>query len=213
MNQVAGLIVNCPHCNNLYRVPYLIPVSFNAGKLWSDGYNSSRPECKLPGISRCDTCLNYFWVNFNYLPLAHSSLTKNNLPVNLPYTRRLNAYELAEVIGGHTFKNPGTESYLRKLLWWTINDNHRCNGHPEVDTSMISLFEENLESLINKNPRQSPEDLLQLAEIYRELNQLNQAREWLNLVKSPSLEKFVSQMSLKIDEMDSRVFLLGKTVL
>ena len=129
-----------------------------------------------------------------------------------PHTRRLNAFELAEVITSHSFNNPGTETYLRKLLWWTINDIYRFNSNLEVETSMKSLFEENLESLIYKNPPQSPENHLQLAEIYRELNQFNQARQCLHLVKSPSLEKFVNQMNLKIDEMDNRVFLLGRTV-
>lgn len=195
-----------------YRVSFSKAGTENSGDLWSDGYNSSDPACVYPMITRCDRCLHYFWIRSDYQNIRNSTPKIISMLPEFPHTRRLNAFELAEVITSHSFNNPGTETYLRKLLWWTINDIYRFNSNLEVETSMKSLFEENLESLIYKNPPQSPENHLQLAEIYRELNQFNQARQCLHLVKSPSLEKFVNQMNLKIDEMDNRVFLLGRTV-
>jgi hypothetical protein len=209
-------IIQCPGCEQKYRNKSVVYWLDREGKIWSDGYKSNDIANEFPLITRCDECYDYFWISdagilrstksrLFCLALNHIEVSGKN---NFQCVRKLTPEEYAEAIAIKKYRNQEEERYLRTNLWWAINTPFR-NGKPaEISPELNPLFEENLETLIYKTPADSPENLLLLAEIHRELGLFNEAKQYLDHVTGNKYRKRIFKMNEKIKSQDKRVFLV-----
>ena len=186
----------------------------HAGTSWSDGYRSNDITYEIPLITRCDECFTYFWISPVTHPLSRY-LKKVRIvlkPIEISNEnkfqclRKLTPEEYAEVLALKKFNSPEEEKYLRTHLWWMINEPRRNDNPGEISPDLQALFEENLETLIYRTTPESPEEILILAEMYRELGQFSEAENCIVRLKSGHFKHLTSKMWQKIAEKDRRVF-------
>lgn len=204
----------CPACEQKFRNKSVIYWFDQAGKFWSDGYRSNDIAHEIPLITRCDECFVYFWIAPVHKPLSINSkmvrmeLNPLDLSGNIRFkqVRKLTTEEFAEALALKKYEDQEEEKYLRKHLWWAINHPKRQEVPDEVSPELHSLFEENLETLIYKTPPESHENLIELAEMNRELGLFNESEKFLNRIVNGYSRDLVLKMREKIEMKNKMVF-------
>lgn len=77
------------------------------------------------------------------------------------------------------------EIYLRKRLWWFINDTIRNNEQEEIPESLINTNRENLGKLLQILSDKKSEHIIMKAEIYRQLGDFNKAINYISNMPIP----------------------------
>jgi hypothetical protein len=214
---ITATLPSCPVCNTNYRKQSVICWLNREYEVWSDGYRNLDISHEFPMITRCDVCFNYFWVRNSRKPgykvpgdlkLGINRVESKEMDKHLRI-RNLTPEELADTLALKVYRDQDEERYLRFNLWWTINSIHR-NGHTEeISPEIQEIFNENLETLIYKTSPDSPENLIILAEMYRELGQFKDASKRLDLLGGTLSGVAVSlKMRQKIAQGDKKVFLI-----
>jgi len=209
-------IIQCPNCEQVYRNKSVIYWLENEKKIWSDGYMENDIKQEFPLIMLCDECYDYFWIKgmgkSKHPGPGVKRLALNKVEVSGKYDflniRKLTPEEYAEAIAMKKYRNREEERYLRTNLWWAINAPFRSGGPDDISPERYPLFEENLETLIYKTPADSPENLLVLAEICRELGLFSKSEKYLNQLPVKSYKPVIIKMKEKIINKEKKVFQL-----
>jgi hypothetical protein len=204
-----GEIINCPSCKETFLKQDLISGNTFGGIYFSDGKNHFPMLPDLPQFACCETCHAFFWlkdVPYKELPRSYGS---EEIPAgeDIPYIQQPSAEEFAEAITLKCYRNPEEEEYLRRHLWWELNNKFR--GGRKGEMADQTLFVENLKALIRLKQSAEPQDLLMLAEMHRELGLFDEALELLKNVKEDRLKSIVRQFREKIKQKDRMVFRLN----
>lgn len=209
-------VIMCPACEQKFRNKSVIYWFDQDGIQWSDGYRSNDISHEIPLITRCDECYSYFWIAPVHKPLSlRSKLVRLELnPLNISPgqqfrpVRKLTPEEFAEVLAMKNYKGAEEEIYLRKHLWWTINDQHRKKLAEVFPPDLQAMFEENLETLIFKTTPDCHENCTEIAEMHRELGQFSEAEKYLNRIKNGKGGILAGKIRQKVAENDRKVFMV-----
>ena len=207
-------VIKCPACKQYFRNKSAIYWFDEVGTYWSDGYRSNDITHIIPQITRCDECFAFFWISpvtsppYQHSKRAGMALKPLDLSGEIKYQhlRKLTPDEYAEVLALKIFNSPEEEKYIRTHLWWSINEPQRTTNPEEISPDLQALFEENLESLIYKTIPGSPDEIMTLAEMYRELGQFSEAENCIARINNGDFKTFKVKMRQKIAEKDRRVF-------
>lgn len=202
-----GEIIRCPFCNAAYLMQTLVSGNTFGGMCFSDGQHFYPMLPETPQITRCDTCLNFFWLED--IPVVENT-PENSDGVEFPYVRWPSAEEYAEMLSLHFYRNAEEEVYLRMHLWWVFNNRLRGEqkragtDHPSTEP----FYEENLKAILRLKLVEEPKDFLMLAEIHRELGLFDEALDLLKRNKVDNLKDVARQIKEKIIQKDRYAFML-----
>ena len=206
----------CPRCGQGYIKRTLVSGNTFGGRLWSDGKAEYPMMPDFPVITRCDHCLNYFWVNGSQDlddPLSHqrrAGLVRDDIlsSEEMPFVRFLTVDEYADALMRRKYKGARQHKQLRMLLWWAINDTVRDDHRSDILPEYTDYFEENLETLIRLSPTEGAENLLLQAEMHRELGLFGEALSYLSMIRDEEYQPIVVKMKDQIARRNRNVFLL-----
>jgi len=215
MTTLRTQILACPHCQNkMYTIGVMSYIIRNS-EVFSDGkVISDPPRPSEKNILICNSCYQAFWKDdallnddnkedINELPEANSP---SDLFPGFEADHKLKrASYYAELLDSGFASTKVREVYLRKKLWWFLNDGFRYNHKSTIEDSKI-IFEDNLKKLIEIfEPINKEEQLLQI-EMYRELGDYGNAFNLLENLKGMNNNAAFLQIQQAVKEKVSTVF-------
>ena len=215
-------VYRCPHCTA--KVYASVPSNYPppTGEIYSDGFFFSptyQPFQKLVMHCYSQRQSNFFWLE----TVNRTDVSDHPKPV-APLA--LADYCLALTVQGltNTFEK---ELYVREHIWW--NFNHRQRNGSFYDQSKKwgkaslydnqnylcltsherSIWQNNLERLLEMYDEFEESDCLKMAEIYRELTDFDSCMSLLNCLIDTPYSRYAGQIALKCEIGDVRVFSIG----
>ncbi len=241
MTTFDQIVVKCPHCSTLMMDYELISYTTHGSSTYfSDGKNDEVPSMEdASGIGICVACKKPFWRSESKLPADQIDWKRmDNLP-NVMDTlslimifdeqgkeRQIMFYK--ELLEQDFAKTEWQEFYLRKHLWWSINDIIRHLGgwtqarslrelkailsHRRTCKKLFRKYDgllvQNLDRMIFLYIISADVDLLYLANMYREKGKFQKAMEILSK-EGVQKGKTYSQLQRKISRKNHFVFKLS----
>lgn len=189
-------VIACPYCRAPARVPTMSSISFSYGSAWSDG---TTWWALVPGpmpIARCRACERCyvrdraetidevdFWDEEGSMRIRQEWR-------NAPYTEEPTEEECFTALArADVADDPDLEFALRFVAWHAYNHPYRREPAPgeELNPPMSAASRANLEAIVARTPLETDADRLQRAELLRQLQQFDAARELLEAVRDPKL--------------------------
>ncbi len=237
MTTFRPCILKCPQCKSNMSSYELTSYTVHNSVVYSDGKVISSSSGMLDHlILICSECYAAFWKDDAVLEDDNLNNSYGELPEakdfhDLPfafdsdYSSKLAIYfsELLEKGFANTVKR---EVYLRIKLWHLLNNSKRNdagkfysklfkkNKEPEFKRGELSreadnLFKANLNRLIDIYKPENDDELLMLAEMYRELGNFSQALLLLDEVENISNNNAYKKIKLASKRKQSRVIKLN----
>ena len=199
------IFYKCPFCPALYKETSIMSSNNFFDVSYSDGYSDSVPR---PGLTKCKACTKFFWISqatrLGEVDFAGVN-AEEGLVSYIEGCRRitpaewrsatsfseLNTVEFLSAIDEGSATIEKEELYLRKNLWWKMNDAFRClkpgtrakRGHPR--------FTENLERLLVLLQKENDQDhgaaeihTIMKAEVLRQLRDFKKSLALLISIKT-----------------------------
>ena len=124
------LIVSCPNCHGLVRVPTLASGNTFGATQWTDGKLEAPMLPSTPAITKCSGCGRYYWIDdapveAEIEPGGASPESERSEYREAPELHQLTEQEYLEAIEAGLADDPDKEAYLRREAWWVNNDRFR----------------------------------------------------------------------------------------
>ena len=206
-------VVACPHCGALEKHQTLLSGNTFGAVMWSDGKQLAPMLPVPPGVARCHSCRNCYWLEeaaMIGLVSGWSEEDENSNPewVNAPEVREPSTREYHAAIAAGLAKDVDGEKRLRILAWWRGNDAARGKRHDSggvVGTAPPALRKANLERLAALLSGPSDDERIMRAEVLRELGRFADAEQLLNEVSSTEAAWVVDQLRALCEKKDPAV--------
>lgn len=182
------LIVYCPGCNTPHMQMNLISGNTFGGVFWSDGCSLSPMLPDIPLFTRCTSCNLIF-----SLKRCKQTESEDEEVFKMPVVVQPDINGLAEALTLKVHQSGQEEIYLRIRLWWALNNrsfNKGEIGHHIVDQA----YRDNAIRLLNLLDVENKENLLTIAELYRNLGEFDECRKTLSGVTEKHFENHVKQI-------------------
>jgi len=205
---IPGLtkVLECPNCKSLYtKATYASGNTIVGARTWTDGQSHAPMWPRAHGITKCEKCDNIFWVKdakeigkFSFTN-KDLSFTDKNIPQKWRGLKPISNLEIDDLVKAvkekaHEVKD---EIYLRKLLWWKINDPIRQGKEQSISEKRLEIFKDNLQ-MLKSILGNTNENRIMKAEIYRELGNFD------------NVSKLLSDLPKKYDTVFEKIQSLAK---
>jgi hypothetical protein len=210
-------ILGCPNCGELASQETLISGNYLDAVYWTDGKVQAPMMPESPIITRCFSCGDYFWLSeaekVGYIEKSNHT-KQGQIPqewLNAPFVRFLVEEEYLEV-AEKVNDNPEMEIDLRLMAWRAANNVLR-NPFPAELRPYIRHRDEqqqNMHRLLNILKPHSPQEVLTIAEIKRELHCFDDALHDLNVEMPEECVDFAMLMRNLAGKKDGIVARLPK---
>ena len=197
-------IHKCPKCKALFLKGTLRSGNTIGATYFTDGKMNAVMLKEFPKITKCDTCNKIFWLNKpigEWLSKSEQRYYsfKFRKPKNFTQACFLSIYEYQEAIDLEIYKNKEEEIFLRIKLWHSFNDRIRYLSKTKDPAIFYNelyknendqvLFETNCHKLIEILNKNDENDLLLLAELYRNIGNFDECISILQTVSNPKYQK------------------------
>jgi len=176
------IILACPHCEALAKLPTFDYVDPTGALSWTDGYQELPGIPRQPNVVRCHACSKVYWLavapQLGFLNPGEvgegDRAAWNNLPAVTPTDEAGYFQALREGLAAF----PEQELELRVFAWWRGNDRFRdCKDDVRYPTNPEAIA--NAERLIELTESGDHELVLFRAEALRQLGRFKEAGEAL----------------------------------
>lgn len=178
----SDLILSCPHCSALAKLPIPEAEEFPDMITWTDGWQTAEGLERPPRVSRCPACQRTFWVGeaqqLGLLGAADQPAEVKAAWDKAPILTSLDEAGVQQALDEGLASFPDLELELRVLLWWRGNDAYRCANAP-VGYSTSPAAVANMERLIEMTVDGAEDLLLFRAEAQRHLGRFADMEETL----------------------------------
>ncbi len=178
----TDLILTCPHCGALAKLPIPEAEEFPDMITWTDGWQTATGLERPPRVSRCPACSRTFWVGeaeqLGLLGGSDQSAEEKAAWANAPALTSLDEAGVQQALDEGLASFPDLELELRVLLWWRGNDAYRCADAP-VGHSTSPTALANMERFIEMTVDGAEDLLLFRAEAQRHLGRFADMEETL----------------------------------
>ncbi len=178
----SDLILTCPHCQALAKLPIPQAEEFPDMITWTDGWQTATGLERPPRVSRCPACSRTFWVGeaeqLGLLGGSEQAADERAAWANAPALTSLDEAGVQQAIDEGLAALPDLELELRVLLWWRGNDAYRCADAP-VGYSTSPAAVANMERFIEMAADGAEDLLLFRAEAQRHLGRFADMEETL----------------------------------
>ena len=157
------IILACPHCQAIAKLPIPEAEEFPDMITWTDGWQTATGLERPPRVSRCPACNRTFWVGeaeqFGFLAPGERPDGERASWADAPALASLDEAGVQQALDEGLASFPDLELELRVLLWWRGNDAFRCADAPiGYPTSPAAIA--NMERFIEMTADEGAEDLL-----------------------------------------------------
>jgi len=158
------------------------------GIFWSDGCSLSPMLPDIPLFTKCSSCN----LIFNLKNCAQTESTDEDV-FDLPNVAQLDITGLEEAISQKVYETEREEIHLRIRLWWAMNKRPFKTGeyeHHEVDQNYLN----NAKALLGLLCYENEDELLIIAELYRNLGMFAECRKVLSGITDKRYENRTTQI-------------------
>ena len=181
----SDLILTCPHCEALAKLPIPEAEEFPDMITWTDGWQTAPGLDRPPRVTRCPACSRTFWVGeaqqLGLLGGREQTAEEKAAWAAAPALKPLDEAGVQQALDEGLASLPDLELELRVLLWWRGNDAYRCAQAP-VGHSTSPAAVANMERFIEMTADGSEDLLLFRAEAQRHLGRFADMEETLGCV-------------------------------
>ena len=189
------IIITCPKCEALSRVPSLTSGNTFGAELWTDGKVIAPSMRVAPRITRCHQCDGFFWIeDATEAGQIYFFSKDGDVPRSWREAREitiLTETQLLDALDEGLGDTPSREYQLRIDAWWAFNDSQRGSdqaGHAPVDRE--SRRGKNMTRLSEFDTGDGFEDSFDKAEIARQFGDFEGAIRILDAINvSPILNR------------------------
>ena len=176
------LILTCPHCRALARLPIPEAEEFPGMVTWTDGWQTAPGLERPPRVTRCPACQRTFWIGeaeqLGFLSPGEKPTGDKAAWGDAPTLPSLDEVGVEQALDEGLASFPDLELELRVLRWWRGNDAFRCADAP-VGHSTSPAAVANMERFIEMTADGSEDLLLFRAEAQRHLGRFAEMEETL----------------------------------
>lgn len=197
MTQQPPIVIECPECGEKYLI-FEGQVSFSEQALrFTDGYVSDQLAWRTPGIIGCVTCELGFFPEKGKLVARPTWDEFSQNWCHLKKAEPPSAGSLAIELRVRKNMTREIELTLRRELWYAAN--HTENGRLllEKNARFKAFYLESLQNMQRILDETNEEELLEKAEILRQLEQFDMAQNLLQVHKSSWAEAIKTQCLLQ----------------
>lgn len=152
------------------------------GIFWSDGSYFAPMLPDLPVFTRCTGCGEIL----NIFKARHEESGSWEEADGLPSVGHLSPEDIREALESGRFQDAEEMIYLRRRLWWSMND-HPYGDETPTTTEVTGEYRDNAIALMSLLSGESNGDLITKAELYRNLGDYEMCLETLTKINEPSL--------------------------
>ncbi len=176
------IILACPNCNALAKLPTFDAIDPTGALSWTDGYQELPGVPRQPNIIRCHACSKVYWLavaaQLGFLMPGEFGEGERAGWNGLPAVISTDEAGYLEALREGLAAFPEQELELRVFAWWRGNDKHRNSKEPgRYPTSAESIA--NAERLIELTEHGDHELVLFRAEALRQLGRFKEANDAL----------------------------------
>ena len=153
------------------------------GIFWSDGSYFAPMLPDLPVFTRCTGCGEIL----NIFKARHEEAGSWEEADDLPAVTHLSPEAIKEAIKSGRFKDTEEMIYLRRRLWWSMND-HPYGAETPTATEITGEYSENAIALMSLLSGESNGDPITKAELNRNLGDYEMCLKILMKINEPSLK-------------------------
>ena len=176
------IILACPNCNALARLPTFDAIDPTGARSWTDGYQELPGVPRQPNVVRCHACSKVYWLavaaQLGFLMPGEAGEGERAAWNGLPAVTSTDEAGYLEALREGLAAFPEQELELRVFAWWRGNDSHRNSKESgRYPTSPESIA--NAERLIELTEHGDHELVLFRAEALRQLGRFKEANDAL----------------------------------
>ena len=204
--------IYCPHCETILSYDSLTSGNTFGATLWSDGKQVAPMMPLPPEIAKCPSCAGCFWLE-SASPCDDCDapdnwtdpVTRGGIPV--PAILEPDEQDYYDAFFLDLFEGKEQETRARVLAWWRCNDAQRVPFAPPVDwkARKTELWRDNLLRLEHLLDRETDQNHLMKAEIFRHQGYYDSAASCLRRVKSMALQDIVRKMQQWCSDQDTQI--------
>jgi len=219
-----ALVYKCPSCGNLAQKGSINSGNTFGAVFYSDGRLDAPMLPEFPAITKCKKCSGFYWLEDEnkvgeYEPYERwGGPSEENEAAKKQWqdadrTRFLNPDELQEAINARAHRDdPKKEKYLRKRLWWQLNDPARRKDAAKVLPNITVQYAENCHGLlmlfIPRGVVPSDDDRMFVAELCRNMELYDECAAVLGTVKDPDYEPVIGILKTQCEKRNRHVVVL-----
>jgi hypothetical protein len=199
-------IYKCPNCNNLIVNESLASGNTFDAIYYSDGKIDAPNNPEFPIFSICKKCDNLLWLyNMEEIDTCVDYLQNEEYKhAQLADFLTISEYEIALKI--KAFSNTAEEIWIRKRMWWALNDRIRANEPIFKNNAENVLWESNCEKYIELLDETDNKAKIIVAELHRNLGNFDNSLNILKTIKEPELQWQINQILKEIEKENVFVF-------
>lgn len=212
MTPAPDLIYECPKCGAEKHLQAFKSSNTFGGTQWSDSYQWYPMQPRLSYIQKCPACGSFFLL---------SDADRHQSDDTSAYTAdigRLKYKEMKEALSllNDTTLTPNQIRMIRFEFLYRYNDAFRKNDYyanrddPTRSEDDLNLYKENIKELIAMADKTNQNDILIIAELYREAGDFEHCISLLKDYKTDSdfMNRIAAQILEKAINNDDKVFML-----
>jgi hypothetical protein len=176
------IILACPHCEALAKLPTFDAIDPTGALSWTDGYQELPGVPRQPNVVRCHRCEKLYWLavapQVGFLMPGEIGEGERAAWNGLPAVTSTDEAGYFEALKEGLAAFPEQELELRVFAWWRGNDKHRnCKNPGRFPKSAEAIA--NAERLIELTDAGDHELVLFKAEALRQLGRFKEASDTL----------------------------------
>ena len=177
---IAGpeIILACPHCDALAKLPTFDAIDPTGALSWTDGFQELPGVPRQPNVVRCHKCAKLYWLavaaQIGFLMPGEVGEGERAAWNGLPAVTSTDEAGYLEALKEGLAAFPEQELELRVFAWWRGNDKHReCKTSGRFPQTAEAIA--NAERLIELTMSGDHELVLFQAEALRQLGRFTEA--------------------------------------
>lgn len=165
----------------------------------------------FPRVAKCQNCQTIFWLS-KAKEVNYFEWEKDPNRVHPLYQRAksIALNELLEALEQKVYSSDKEEVYLRLRILWAFNDRARKREPLFVEPTDEHQWQENIVRLLGLIEMADENDRILGAELNRYMGEFEKCEELLKDVVNPKLEEAKTQILVKCEENNIKVFLIVK---
>jgi hypothetical protein len=203
------LIYKCPNCGRTTRRGNIISGNTFGSVLYSDGKQIAPMLPEFPYFIKCEKCKTFYWLNDEnkageyegrerFYRLKDESKWKDS-----DHARFLSSDEYLEAINLKVYKTNDEEQYLRRRLWWALNDKYRRDDEFVFNENDKDIYESNCIKLIDMLDKNEINDKITCAELYRNIGNYVECKNVLETIQEEKYN-WIKEILLKECEKNNK---------
>lgn len=204
-------IYRCPLCDTLYSKYSLMSGNTFGADFYSDGRFFARMLPEFPIITKCLGCTTIFWLDKTNEIGSYYWGEKINTEWEEAFNAdflTLNDYFLA--LEFHLPRTIEEEIYIRKRIWWEMNDRIRFKEELPAYENENQLWSDNIHKLISLLNSSDDNEKIIIAELHRNLGNFDTCKKILDSIANPEYDLLKKAMTKACKTKNKKVFQLKK---